>query len=252
MPVHEGAARSTQMTLAICLYAAIAVLSTDLGGQAARPDFDALRLQTGTFRYRTIVDGHEAGNSQIEVRAIGRSGQYRYSNLISGAFSQHWESIATAQFEPVSATLAFGSGADITPMFELAYKNGRVTGFALMRRQSPPARRAVDDEVSGDTVDQRIDWAAVMSLREYVAGQEIGFRVYDPESGHSRVSVSIGPTESTTVPAGTFETVRVTYRIDKNRGPETYVARVKRAIPRMLVQESFPNGSSTELIAIGH
>jgi len=248
---HGAASRSKQIAVAICLYAAMASRSADLGAQTARPDFDATRLQTGTFRYRTIVDGHDAGSSQIEVRAIGSSGQYRYSNLITGAFSQQWESIATARFEPVSATLVFGSGADITPMFELAYRNGRVTGFALMRQQSPPARRAVDDEVSADTVDQRIDWAAVMSLREYVADREAAFRVYDPESGHSHVSVSIGPTESTTVPAGTFETVRVTYRIDKNRGPETYVARVKRAIPRLLVQESFPNGSSTELVAIG-
>ena len=117
-----------------------------------------------------------------------------------------------------------------------------------MRGQDPPARRAVDDAVSPDTVDQRIDWAAVMAVNDYVPGRTLTFAVYDPETRVSRVTVQTEGIETTNVPAGSFETVRIVYRIDKSRGPETYIARVRKAIPRFLVHETFPNGSATELV----
>jgi hypothetical protein len=232
----------------VILTTAAAVLPR--ASQLQRPDFDATRLQQGAFRYRTVVDGKEGGQSQIEVRAVGSSDRYRYSNAITGAFSQRWEAIATRAFEPVSASLVFGEGADTRPMFEITYRGGRVTGTALIRRLDPPAQRPVDEAVSADTVDQRIDWAAVMSVPVLTPGERSAFRVYDPETGNSLVSVEVGETAQTTVPAGTFETARVVYRIDKNRGPETYVALVKKSVPRLLVHETFPNSSTTELLAV--
>jgi hypothetical protein len=239
-----------QSAAAACFAAALSFLSGAAGQQPERPDFDAARLQQGSFRYRTVVNGKDAGQSQIDVRAQTGGRVFLFSNLITGAFSQRWDSTASRRFEPVSASLVFGEGADTRPMFELTYRNGRVTGSALMRRLEPPARKAVDDPVSADTVDQRIDWAAVMSVPSLAAGQSFAFRVYDPETGNSHVSVEVGETAMTTVPAGTFETARVAYRIDKNRGAETYVALVKIAIPRFLVHETFPNSSTTELVAV--
>src|SRR5262245_14942150 len=121
-------------------------------GQSQRPDFDATRLQQGTFRYRTVVEGKEAGQSRIEVRAMS-SDRSQYSNTITGAFSQRWEAMATRAFGPLSASLVFGEGANTRAMFELAYRSGRVTGNALLRRLNPPERRPVDEAVSADTVD---------------------------------------------------------------------------------------------------
>src|SRR5262245_18723001 len=234
-------------SLAAALTLAFATLFA--AGQPQRPDFDGTRLQQGTFRYRTVIDGKEAGESRIEVRAIS-SDQYRYSNTITGAFSQRWESIATRAFGPLSASLVFGEGVNTRPMFELVYRSGRVTGTALLRRLNPPERRPVDEAVSADTVDQRIDWAAVMSVPTLTRGERFAFRVSDPETGNSLVTVEVGETAQTTVPAGTFETARVVYRIDKSRGAETYVALVKQTVPRLLVHETFPNGSTTELLAV--
>lgn len=232
------------------MLAAVMATATTLSqaSQTTRPAFDATRLQQGSFRYRTMVDGKEAGRSQIDVVADGAD-RYRYSNSISGAFSQRWEAVATRAFEPVSARLTFGEGADSKPMFELLYRGGRVTGTALIRRLDPPGRRPVDEAVSADTIDQRIDWAAVMSLPTLNAGERAAFRVFDPETGNSMVTVEVGATAQTVVAAGTFETARVVYRIDKNRGAETYIALVKKAVPRLLVHETFPNGSATELAA---
>jgi len=66
----------------------------------------------------------------------------------------------------------------------------------------------------------------------------------------SRVRVAIQGVERIAVPAGTFEAVRVVYTIEKNRGAETYEALVHRQVPRFLVRERFPNGSSIELVEI--
>ena len=50
------------------------------------------------------------------------------------------------------------------------------------------------------------------------------------------------------VPAGSFETVRISYQIDKRSGAETYEVFVTKQAPRFLVKEKFPNGSVTELM----
>jgi hypothetical protein len=89
-----------------------------------------------------------------------------------------------------------------------------------------------------------------MTLKEYVEGQEFKFKVYDPSTGNSLVSVRIGNSEKTVVPAGSFETVRISYRIDKRSGAETYEVFVTKQAPRFLVKEKFPNGSVTELVEL--
>jgi hypothetical protein len=227
----------------------LTVLSCSVApGQHNGPELSAARLQTGSFRYRTLVGGKEAGQSQIQIRRSADTGNYVYSNLITGAFSQSWEAIASPSFMPISAKLTFGQGNESRPVFNLSYRDARVRGFAVQSDTHPPARRTVDEAVAIDTVDQRIDWAAVMSLKDYSPDQEYTFHVYDPGTGNSRVIVKIGATESTRVPAGTFETIRVVYRIEKNRGTEVYELLAHKQSPRFMVKEEFPNGAVTELV----
>jgi hypothetical protein len=211
-------------------------------GDEVRPALDAARLQIGVFRYRDLVGNKEVGQGQIEIRKSGEN--YIFSNLIRGAFSQSWESVATRDFMPISAKLTFGEGQQAKPAFELVYAERQVRGFAVSKGE----RRDVDANVPGDTVDQRIDWAAVMSLDDYTAGKEFEFHVYDPGTGISQVKVRVTEIEMTKVPAGLFETVRVTYRIEKPGGPETYVVHVSKKTPRFLVREDFPNGAVSELV----
>jgi hypothetical protein len=194
------------------------------------------------------VDGKEEGRSRIQIRKAG-SGNFVYTNLVEGAFSQFWEAVASRAFGPVSARLTMGQGKDARTAFELAYRGGRVTGFAFSARNAQqPLRRTVDEAVAADTVDQRIDWAAVMALEEYAPDGQFTFHVYDPGTGHSLVTARVLGLETTTVPAGSFETVRVAYRIEKNRGSETYEVLIQKKIPRVLVKEQFPNGAVTELV----
>jgi hypothetical protein len=224
-----------------------ALLAAGLVGQGVRPSLDAERLQTGSFRYKTLVDGKAAGEGEIRIRK-SESGDFVFTTVVEGAFSQSWEAVASRAFEPISAKLTMGQGKDARIVFDLSYHGARVTGFATSGKgQEPRARRTIDEGVTADTVDQRIDWAAVMAAEEYVPDGEFQFHVYDPGTGQSRVTARVLGPETTTVPAGSFETVRVVYRIEKNRGTETYEVLVKRDLPRMLVKEQFPNGAVTEL-----
>jgi len=225
----------------------LALLASIAFGQAARSDLDAQRLRTGVFRYRTIVDGKEAGESRIEIRK-SESGNLVFTNRVEGAFSQTWEAVASRAFEPVSAKLTMGEGKDARTIFELEYRSGRVTGFAMSGGAAEAERRPVNDPIAADTVDQRIDWAAVMARSDYAPGGEFTFHVYDPATGHSRVAARVLGFETAAVPAGSFETARIEYRIEKNRGTETYIVLVSEAVPRMLVKEIFPNGAVTELV----
>jgi hypothetical protein len=219
------------------------------GEQVARLDLDATRLQTGSFSFRTLVEGKEVGRSRIQIHRAADSGNYVFSNLVTGSFSQSWEAVATPRFAPVSAKLSFGQGSGARTAFELSYQGNRVTGFMASRKE-PSKRREIDENASDDTVDQRIDWAAVMALKEYVEGKEFQFHVYDPGTGNSVVSGRIGKSETTAVPAGSFETVRVSYRIDKRGRSETYEVFVTKQAPRFLVKEKFPNGSAVELVEL--
>jgi hypothetical protein len=227
----------------VCLGVAMA------SGQVARCDLDATRLRTGSYTFRTLVDGKEVGRSRIQIGRSADSGNYVFSNVVIGSFSQSWEAVASPTFAPVSAKLSFGQGSAARTAFELSYQGDRVTGFIASQKE-PFKKREVDETVADDTVDQRIDWAAVMAFKEYVEGHEFQFHVYDAGTGNSLVSVRIGKTETTAVPAGSFETVRVSYRIDKRSGAETYEVFVTKQAPRFLVKEKFPNGSVTELVEL--
>jgi hypothetical protein len=210
------------------LGASVSVFITLTALQAS--DFDAARLRTGVFRYRTTFRGKPAGDSLIQI-SKQPNGHYVFSNQVSGEFKQSWEAVSLPDFTPISARLDF----DVRPGFELHYNNGRVTGFVTR------TQRKVDDSILPGTVDQRIDWAAVMSLER----PSKAFHVYDPGTGNSRVTVTIGNAELTT---GAYKTVEVTYHILKNNGTEEYRIRMTKDLPRMMVREDFPNGAVTELI----
>jgi hypothetical protein len=227
----------------VCLGLAMA------GGQVARCDFDATRLRTGSYSFRTLVEDKDVGRSRIQISKSADSGNYVFSNVVIGSFSQSWEAVASPTFAPVSAKLSFGQGSAARTAFHLSYQGNRVTGFITSQKE-PFKRREVDEAIADDTVDQRIDWAAVMAFKEYVEGREFKFHVYDAGTGNSLVSVRIGKSEKTAVPAGSFETVRISYRIDKRSGAETYEVFVTKQAPRFMVKEKFPNGSVTELLEL--
>jgi hypothetical protein len=204
---------------------------------------DAHRLKTGQFTYKDFGDGKELGTGKITIKQDPVSGDYQFSMQLSGHLAQRWEAVAKPSFEPVSAKIRFG---EAPPYFDLTYTSGKVTGFVTSRSAGGP-KRPVDAFVSPGTVDQRIDWAAVLS-NDLQPGQRFQFNVYDPGIGTSHVLATVSPLEQVHVPAGSFPVFRITYRIEKASGTEQYVVFATESLPRMMVREDFPDGTTSELI----
>jgi uncharacterized protein DUF3108 len=216
---------------------------------------DAHRLRTGQFQYQSLYHGKQVGTGTNKILKLPDSGDYdfsavaTFSNGFTGFESQRWECITTPTLEPISATLSFGQDNNNPAIFDLKYNSDRVTGFALSRKGSDAgARRSVDTALPANTFDQRLDWATILAS-DLQAGRQFEFNVYDPGTGVSRVAVQVGVPESVHVPAGTFDVYRVVYRIEKSGGTEQYEIWSGRSVPRMLVQEKFPNGDVDGLVA---
>jgi hypothetical protein len=222
------------------LFALLVVLAA--GVAAAAAPFDASRLQTGRFAYRVMREGKPIATFTLTVRAQA-DGTYAFSGDAVG-FEQHWESVARADFTPVSARLAIGRDHGEKYGLTVNYTDGRARGTITRTDVAP---RQTEQAVPANTVDQRIDWAAMLSTR-LADGEEVAFHVYDPDTGATPVLGRGHGTATITVPAGTFTAARLDYRMDKPDGPETYEIDVTPDAPRLMLRETFPDGSITELV----
>jgi hypothetical protein len=223
----------------------LSVAASSLLGSTSEHSFDAARLRTGRFDYRLMKPGKAiVGKFTVTVEKT-TNGNFRFLGEAAG-FNQKWESVATASFRAVSARLQMQLGNGTVYSMNLKYDDGHVTGTE--QKESSPAGD-IDNRVPPGTIDQRIDWAAAMSSGLEVGGK-FNFTVFDPSTGVSQVTAEIASAGKITVPAGTFDAVRIIYQIDKSKGSERYEVLATKDLPRMMVREDFPNGISSELVDI--
>ncbi len=213
-------------------------------GASIEHSFDAKRLRTGRFDYRMMKAGKEVAKFTVTVEKAA-DGNFRFTGEAAG-FDQKWESIATPLFQPVSAMLRMQLRDGKMYSMNLKYDGGHVTGSE--QKASSPANK-IDNHVPPGTVDQRIDWAAAMSSRLEI-GDKFTFTVFDPGTGVSQVTGQIASAEKIIVPAGTYDTVRIIYQIEKSKGTESYEVLATKELARIMVREDFPNGTSSELVGI--
>ena len=217
---------------------------------------DAKHLRTGTFIYHDLDHGKEVGQGTISVRRLAGSGNYdfvaksTFATDFQGFSSQRWEAIATSRFEPVSARLAFVRDSQITPVFDLTYSSGRVSGYFVKRTGSGQGtKQNVHASVPPNTVDQRIDWAAVLATN-LETGQRFEFNVYDPGTGVSLVAGQVRDRQQIKVPAGTFRAYRIVYQMEKSGRTEHYQMLASQESPHVMIREEFPNGVISELVQV--
>lgn len=148
----------------------------------------------------------------------------------------------------IEATLQFIRDSKSFPSFELRYGDGVVNGEIVRYNPKCPTgcRQSVGSSISFDTVDQRIDWAAVLA-GAMAPGDSVYFVVYDPPSGLSDVTGHVVGAETVRTPAGSFEAMRIVYQMRKATGIETYYVLASQSGPRVMLREEFPNGVITEL-----
>ena len=222
--------------LYVILIAALSIL--EVSAQTPVSLFDTSRLQTGQFAYRIMQDGKQVATFTITIRREGD--RYRF---VGEGFNQRWESIVGPAFEPVSATIKMEPAGRPAYSMRLAYDRGRVTGAQIRAA----AETAVDAALPPGTIDQRLDWAAMLSIQSALR-QELRFPVYDPQTDVSTVVGSAVEMTRITVPAGAYDALRLDYKVQKSSGVETYQVLATRDVPRMMVRENFPNGLILELV----
>ncbi len=220
----------------------------------AHTERDAKRVRTGKFTYRDLYHGKEVGRGTITIRGLADSedcafaADIKFATEFGGFSSQHWEAITTFRFEPVSAKLAFVRGAEVISVLELAYSSGRVSGYVVDREAGAfGAKRMVDAALPVNTVDQRIDWAAVLAT-SLEPGQRFEFNVYDPTTGVGIVTGQVGQVGTIKVPAGSYRVYRIIYQMAKGGKSEHCEMFASLDSPHVMIREQFPNGVVSELV----
>jgi hypothetical protein len=213
-------------------------------------------LRTGVFLYRDVDHGKEVGSSTITIRKQSDSGNYGYSTDstfsadFNGFHSQRWKAVATPEFAPLSATLAFVRGGEVVPVFDIRYSRDRVTGTVNKRTgTNSQSERTVDAAIPPNTVDQRIDWAAILA-GTLETGRQFEFNVYDPVTGVSTITGKVGQLETVHVSAGSYRAYRIIYQMQKVGNTEHYQMLASQDSPHIMLREEFPNGVITELVQV--
>jgi len=211
--------------------------------------FDASRLKTGTFTYRDSVDG-KAGSLSTSTISLLPDGHYRFTADFP-AFDQSWSTIATRAMAPVATTLKMRTREGRHYELTLTYTGQHVSGEAVTSASAdgklPGLDQAVAADIPDDSVDQRVDWATVMTA-DVQPGQRFEFKVYDAKTAVSRVSCDVSDAGMMKTALGSVHVIRLAYTVYKMSGTESYTVYTSSAFPRAMLREDLPGGLVTELV----
>jgi hypothetical protein len=157
---------------------------------------------------------------------------------------QSWKAMFAKSFAPQSASLEM-KGRKGPYAMELQYDGAKITG----EEREAGVSRPVQATLQGVTVDQRVDWAAIMATTA-PAGSGISLQVFDPSTGSSPMLGKVGGTQPLRGPWGERDAVRLDYTICKRDHLEEYTVYATRETPRYMLREDMPNGLVSELVRI--
>lgn len=213
--------------------------------------FDAARLRTGTFTYRAIMDGKPADLSTSSITRLP-DGTYRFVAAIP-AFDQSWSTVATRSLAPVATRLEMPTRDGRRYTLTLSYSHLKVSGNAVVHATSGggllDSDVAVTERITPSTVDQRIDWAAVMST-DKKPGEAFDFEVYDAKTALSPVHCRVTDAGMMDTPAGRVRALRMEYTVHKSTGTETYTVYTTAAFPRVMLREELRGNLVIRLVGI--
>lgn len=223
--------------------AALLALAAALPAAApAQPALDADRIRADTFAYEVRFQGEELGALRVTYERTPE-GELRVRETVSGVLGDEVTTyVMTEDLRPVSAHRE-GRLARASAALDLSYRDGRVTGEALVRADSArPGQRAddtrriaVDREVASGVMDSNMLVAALLAS-PLAPGDTLRYRLFRPGRGvvEARARVAAAE-ESVDVPAGTFETYRLELATDQGE----FRLWVTREAPRTLVKQAF-------------
>lgn len=221
----------------------------EAAGQPAVGSFDAARLKPGRFTYQDIQDG-KPGNLSTSTIALLPDGHYRFTADIP-AFDQSWSTVATRAMVPVETTLKMRTREGRHYEMTLSYAGHHVKGEAVTSGSAdgrlPGSDQAVEADITDATVDQRIDWATVMTTAMQ-PGQKFRFDVYDAKTAVSHVSCSISDAGTLDTSMGKLPALRLDYTVEKASGTESYTVYATRDFPRVMLREDLRGNLTITLV----
>ena len=213
--------------------------------------FDAARLRTGTFTYRETAAGGSSGLSTSSISRLPNGG-YRFSAEIPGV-DQSWSTTATRSLAPLATRLEMRTRQGQQYSLTLSYVRRDVTGHVVIgaapKENLARSESTVTGRITPETVDQRIDWAAVMSTDKR-PGESFDFQVYDAKTGLSKVHCQVSDAGIMDAPAGKAAAIRINYTVHKATGAESYAVYTTAAFPRIMLREELRGNLLITLVGI--
>ena len=213
------------------------------------PRFDATRLRTGSFTYRDSIDGKPGTLSTTTIRQLP-DGSYRFTADFP-AFDQSWDTVATRAMEPKATLLKMRTRDGRHYEMTLKYSGSKVSGEAVTSASEderfPGSDAAVTGEIGPGTVDQRIDWATVMTT-DRKPGESFEFQVYDAKTALSRVHCEVSDAGTMDTALGSVRALKLQYTVYKASGTEVYTVYTNAEGPRVMLREDLPGKLVTTLV----
>lgn len=209
----------------------------ELNAPATPVALDPAQLGPRTDSSQVLLQGKAVGFAVATIRPAGDSVVYaERSNLGSGTFEQQ----TTVVFAAADAAarrldqVMTRQGAKVEA--HLAYGGGRVRGTSFAERPDGSVQQfTVDTTIVPGTVDENVAPFVAAAL-PLAPGQTVRLAVFTPSEVASKVlTFKVGPPESVTVPAGTFQA----YHVDVTGARFPFVLYVSVAAPHRVVKQEF-------------
>jgi zinc protease len=206
----------------------------DLAPKAGPVALDRAQLVSRTDSFNVVIQGNVLGSQVWQITATADSLVFQERLTIpAAAIGQR----TTVRFDPADVAVQHvrqeGSAQGQRSEIDLTYGGGRVQGSSTVPQPGgTPRSITVDTTVVPGTYDDNAI-AMILPALALAPGATINVGVFSSGDGVTRVmTVKVGPAQSVTVPAGTFEV----YRLDVGGGQAPLVFYVTTATPRRVVK----------------
>ncbi len=211
--------------------------AADLHPTAGAVALDSAQLGPRTDSSQVLLQGKPVGFTVAEIRRSGDSLVYvERSNLGSGAFAQQTTVAFSAADGAARRLDQVMTREGKTVEAHLVYAGGRVRGNGFAPQPDGSVQQfAVDTALPPGTIDENVA-PFVASALPLAPGKTFSLRVFTASEVATKVlTFKVGPAESVTVPAGTFQA----YHVDASGSKFPFVLYVSVDTPHRLVRQEF-------------
>jgi zinc protease len=178
-----------------------------------------------------LLGGNPAGYVRTSLERTADGFRFTEATDIGGVFRQRTEVLLAADGSPRSVTQR-GSAQGQETRTELAYAGGRVTGTAVTPSAEGPKTAAVDAAVPAEVLDENL-LPVVLRTLPLAPGSEHTVTVFSSSANAVGTrTFRVTGTERVTVPAGSFDVLRV----ESAGGPAPATYYLTADAPRRLVR----------------